>query len=144
MSDDKHVVAAVDELLDLAPVLVPLLKPSLKGLLHTLMPVIDAAVGALGVLDPFDIRVAGLRDQLGQSREQHLLVLDFSSGEDTFDELHVRLRHRLLPEVEVAEGAVAVPVAHEPHDLAVADVEQSRSVRPHLPDLQSARFPRPL
>src|SRR2546423_7211786 len=57
-----------------------------------------------GVLDPFDIRVAGLREQLGQSREQHSLVLDFSSGEDTFDELYVLLRHRLAPFLGEAFG----------------------------------------
>src|SRR5438067_1650530 len=62
-ADYQHIVAAVDEALSLAPPLIPLLKPALKGLLHALMPVIDPAVRALRVLDPFDIRVAGLRDE---------------------------------------------------------------------------------
>src|SRR6185437_13485033 len=95
VSNHEHVVAAVDESLGLAPVLIPMLEPSFKGLLHTFVPVIDAAIGALRVLDPFDVGGARLRDEVGQGREQRLLVDASGPGEETFHELHVLLRHRL-------------------------------------------------
>src|SRR2546423_15338806 len=52
--------------------------------------------------------------------------------------LHVLLRHRLLLEAEVGEGAVALSVQNEPRHLAVPDVEHSGSVCAHLPEVQSA------
>ena len=58
------------------------------------MPSVDAPVREIQVLYPFDIGVAGLCDQLGQDREQRLLVQVFSPGEEIFNELHVFLRHR--------------------------------------------------
>src|SRR5256884_1232024 len=57
--------------------------------------------------------------------------------------LHVLLRHRLLLEAEVGEGAFAVEVDDEPHDLAIADVEQRGDLRLDLPDVEPARLRAP-
>src|ERR1700730_92269 len=61
---DEHILAAVDELLSLEAILVPLLQPSLPRPLHSFVPVVDVAVGPLGVLHPFDVSRAGVGDQL--------------------------------------------------------------------------------
>src|SRR5688572_8871308 len=49
----------------------------------------------------------------------------------------------LRSEAEVGERALAVHVDDEPHDLATAEVEQVRSLRLHLRELQSARLAAP-
>jgi hypothetical protein len=46
----------------------------------------------------------------------------------------------LLQQAEVAEAALLVRPDNEPRDLAAADVEQVRCVRPHLPELHSTRL----
>src|SRR5438128_12291780 len=52
-------------------------------------------------------------------------------------------RRRLLVEAEVRERPLEVhPEDESPHLLAV-DVEQACSLRPHLPELQSARLAAP-
>src|SRR6266566_3907200 len=44
----------------------------------------------------------------------------------------------LLREAEVGERVLAVPVEDDPRHLVVADVEEARCVRPHLPEPQAA------
>src|SRR5262249_31223920 len=57
-----------------------------------------------------------------------------------------RIRDResaLWREPEIGERAVALHIADEPRHLAVADLEQVRSLRPYLTELQPARFAAP-
>src|SRR4051812_14431020 len=54
-------------------------------------------------------------------------------------DLHVLLRHRLLLEAELGEREVALEVGNMSSDFAVLDVEQVRSARRHLPEVQPAR-----
>src|SRR5437660_460201 len=52
-------------------------------------------------------------------------------------ELRVR-RAGLRGEADVGERPLAVPVVDDSGHLAVADTDQDRSLRPHLPELQAA------
>src|SRR6059058_3640014 len=47
-------------------------------------------------------------------------------------------RAPLRSEAEVGERVLALPVEDDPRHLAVADVEQARCVRPHLPEPRAA------
>jgi len=58
-------------------------------------------------------------------------------------QLHRLLRHRLLLEAEIGEGAGAVKVDDQAGDLVVVDVKQRRSLRPHLSQVERARLTPP-
>ena len=57
------------------------------------MPLICAAVGALRVLDPFDLWVARLLDQLRQHLQQRALVCRRRAREEVAHDLDILLRH---------------------------------------------------
>ena len=57
------------------------------------MPPTGAAVGPLGVLDPFDLGVAHLLDHLREHLEKRLLVRRRHSREEAAHELDILLRH---------------------------------------------------
>jgi hypothetical protein len=64
VGDDEDILAAIDEPLDLKSVLAPLLEPAFPRVAHCFVSVMDAPVGTLRVLNPFDVRCTGLGDQL--------------------------------------------------------------------------------
>src|ERR1700730_1562302 len=73
-SDHEHIVTAVDEPFGLAPILLPILEPSLPRLPYAVVPAVDSPVGAPGVLDPFDIRLAALLDQLRETPPKRAVI----------------------------------------------------------------------
>jgi len=89
----------------------------------------------IGSLGDLDLRVA--------QRQDTVRVTPFERIERSSHDLDVLLRHRLLLEAEVRGGSVAVPIADEPSDLAITDVEHMRCLRPHLSEVQPARFATP-
>ena len=62
-SRDEDVGVAIDHVLDDEPVLVEPLEPLREGPKDSLVTAIDARIGPLGVLEPFDLGITGLLDQ---------------------------------------------------------------------------------
>jgi hypothetical protein len=58
------------------------------------MAAVNGGVGACRVLDPFDLRIACLGDDLRQRIEQRLLVGRGNPGEEPANDLDVCVRHR--------------------------------------------------
>jgi hypothetical protein len=80
--------------LDLESVRVEVLEPSLPRLADPGVPAVDAAVGPLRVLDPFDLGVAALLDEVGEGGDEGLLVERLGPREEVGEEIDVLLRHR--------------------------------------------------
>src|SRR3954452_9756182 len=92
--DRRHGVATVDESFRLGAILVPPVEPSLERCAHAVVTAVDTAIGALRVFVPLDLGITGLGDQLGQRREQCLLVHLRGGCEEALYELDILLRHR--------------------------------------------------
>ena len=101
----QYVVATVDESFRLGAVLVPLVEPSLEGFAHAVVTAVDTGIGPLRVFVPLDLGIAGLGDQLGQRREQCLLVHVRAGCEEPLHELDVLLRHRSRSIASMSEDA---------------------------------------
>ena len=67
--------------------------------------------------------------------DQGLDVSAVTRLEAATNDLDVLPRHRLLRQLDVGVSVLAVPVEDEPRHLAIAKVEQVRSLHLYVPDL---------
>ena len=116
--DRDHAIPGVDPLLDLTPEIVPDGQPVTEILLDTGQPSIDAIKKRILDLDLWVIE-----------GEDRFVVVAFERFPRSAHRVHVLLRHRLLLEAEVGEGAVADRVQQEFRDFAVGDIEETRALR---------------
>src|SRR5207248_1336560 len=131
------IIAYRDQLLDWTLIAIPRLIKLNQPARDRLATVARHRVGKLAHWVVIAIRVPELGDD---GRPLDTLHLRFP--EEAANDLHVLLRHRLLLQAEVGEGAVALEVGDEPRDFAVADMKEACSLRgglpSHLPNPQSA------
>ena len=130
-----YLIASIDELGRLHRHLLERLGLITCELTQTGVAVVLAALREHAARSQYDVRMTDLLDG---SEVVACLVGVVDPVVAALHDLHVLLRHRLLLEAEVGEGAVALPVSDQPGHLPVANVKHSSYLRLHLPDLDSA------
>ena len=119
MGDDvpnhHDVIASVNQLLNVDPEIPKLLDELLvpEAIPHVLASAIDGSIGELCDLVPLDIGIKSLHGGVE--------VVAVESRVGPAHDLHVLLRHRLLPQPGGFEGFVTGPILAAPHDLPVSD-----------------------